>query len=108
MQLFWVSFRYKQSATPSGADAGVTAYDEVDARALVEIAFGDIDVMKVEVVDDLRKLDQSLVRAHMGNFLFRGVWFPRGYELSMQRASEDGSGKVTPFRHRPLMGRPWE
>ncbi len=57
---------------------GVTAYSEADARTLVAETF-DRRIVAVEVITDMRAIDQNHVAPNMGNHLERGIWFPLGY-----------------------------
>jgi hypothetical protein len=58
---------------------GVTAYSEVDAREIVRAIF-DRPIVKVEVISDMRDIEQNHVAPNMGNHFKRGIWFPLGYE----------------------------
>jgi hypothetical protein len=55
-----------------------TAYSEADARKLVIEAF-DRGIVAVEVITDMRSIDQNHVAPNMGNHFERGIWFPMGY-----------------------------
>ena len=64
---------------------GITAQSELDALALLENAFGgEIRPRRVARVHDATELDHNHVVPNMGNWLKRGVWYPRGYEDSAQ------------------------
>jgi hypothetical protein len=81
MQVYWVKFPKFEKPTALNLGAGVTGRDEADARALIRAAFGDVEVAHIGVVDDIRSLEANHVRPNMGDFLRRGVWFPKGHEL---------------------------
>jgi hypothetical protein len=60
---------------------GITARSEADALALFEAAFGDERrPVATKPIQDASELDQGHVVPNMGNWLKRGVWYPRGYE----------------------------
>ncbi|HXC53998.1 MAG TPA: hypothetical protein VNU97_01765 [Rhizomicrobium sp.] len=63
---------------------GVTAYDEKDATALIRdrIFSGAAlpHVRKIVADIDVRSLDQDHVVPNMGSVVWRGIWFPTGYE----------------------------
>ena len=64
---------------------GITAQSELDTLALLENAFGgEIRPGRVARVHDATELDHNHVVPNMGNWLKRGVWYPRGYEDSAQ------------------------
>jgi hypothetical protein len=67
----------------SGLGYGVTAYDEADARDLIQrLIFQAAQMPPVlEVVSDVKvpDLDQGHVVPNMNPPNWRGVWFPKGF-----------------------------
>jgi hypothetical protein len=57
---------------------GVTAYSETHARSLVAEAFNR-GIVAVEVITDMRSIDQRHVAPNIGNHFERGIWFSLGY-----------------------------
>jgi hypothetical protein len=75
---YWVTFERQQTPSLLNLGVGVTAYSEADARKLVAEAF-DQRIVGVEVITDMRSIDQKHVIPHMGNHFERGIWFPTGF-----------------------------
>lgn len=60
---------------------GITAQSEADALMVFENAFGnERQPQSVARVHNATELDQNHVVPNMGNWLKRGVWYPRGFE----------------------------
>ncbi len=78
MNRYWVRFERQQ--TPSGLNlgVGVTAYSEADARQLVGEATNE-RIVTVELITDMRLIDQKHVAPNMGNHFERGTWYPLEY-----------------------------
>jgi hypothetical protein len=87
---FWFSFRLPPFAEKQPSSwrelrlgCGVTAYDEADARQIIERLLLESDgwpeVKSVTVDVDIRKLDQGHVIPNMEPPNWRGIWFPRGF-----------------------------
>ncbi len=78
---YW--FRFEESGRPwlLGLGCGVTAYDEVDARRLLEDevypVWGRGVITDVTVNIDVQTLDQGHVIPNMAPPNLRGLWFPR-------------------------------
>ena len=84
---YWFQFDVASSfGFPAGIaiGCGVTAYDYEDAiKLLDEKVFNGIkrpNFSKVIENVDIRSLDQGHVIPNMKAPVFRGVWFPLGYE----------------------------
>jgi hypothetical protein len=63
---------------------GVTAYDERDAEALIQdriLKGAPLPPIRKVVADiDVRSLDLGHVAPNMGSVVWRGIWFPTGFE----------------------------
>jgi hypothetical protein len=63
---------------------GVTAYDEKDAEAVIRDRIfkgGPLPPIRKIVADiDVRSLDAGHVVPNMGSVVWRGIWFPTGFE----------------------------
>jgi hypothetical protein len=79
MKVYWVTLERTSGPSVLNLGAGVTARSEEDARRLLEAAFADHRIVGLDVVEDVRTLDQGHVAPNMGNIFIRGVWFPLGY-----------------------------
>lgn len=78
MHPYWISLKGKLGV-------GITARSEADAMHIFSLVFGAKErVLAITVIKDMRDLDQKHVAPNMGNWFFRGVWFPRGYENSLK------------------------
>jgi hypothetical protein len=75
---YWITFEKQQMPSVLNLSVGVTAYCEADARKLVAEVF-DQRIVAVEVIADMRSIDQNHVAPNMGNHFERGIWFPLGY-----------------------------
>ena len=82
MHPYWFSFEPIGDPTPLNRGAGVTAWDDEDARQLIRAAFGDLVITDMTVLKNLDGLDQGHVLPNMGNILIRGIWYPLGHELT--------------------------
>lgn len=72
MHPYWIRLKGKLGV-------GITARSEADALLIFTQAFGaDESILDIEIVKDMRDLDQNHVVPNMGNWLRRGVWFPLG------------------------------
>jgi hypothetical protein len=78
LKRYWVTFERQQTPSLLNLGVGVTAYSEADACKLVAEAF-DQRIVRVEVITDMRSIDQKHVIPHMGNHFERGIWFPTGF-----------------------------
>lgn len=76
MRRFWIEFGHDQ--------IGVTAENEQEALALVrsEVYKGAPLPAVTRLVPDIdvSTLDEERVLANMGVVIWRGIWFPQGYE----------------------------
>ena len=77
MERFWARTRPLAQASPLNLGIGVTARSEADALALIAEHFSEVQVERIEILDDLATLDERHVRPNMGDHMVRGVWFPR-------------------------------
>ena len=79
MRLFWIEFSKPVGAYKGGC--GVTAYDESDARRILEASDwfvrngGSIQSVRTIGFEDI---EENHVRPNMGNIFVRGIWFPKG------------------------------
>ena len=63
-----------------GLGVGVTAHSEVDAELLFRLAWPSAHkIVSIQVIEDMRKIDQNHVAPNMEDWLRRGIWYPRGY-----------------------------
>lgn len=62
--------------------AGITAWSEADAIELCKAAMPTYPVLSIKIISDMQELDQNHVVPNMGNWFVRGVWYPRGYQIS--------------------------
>jgi hypothetical protein len=72
MQPYWI-------AVDGSLGVGITARSEADALGLFQAAFGKA-ATQAKRIGSADELDQGHVVPNMGNWLSRGIWFPRGYE----------------------------
>ena len=84
LRRYWFKFR----SIPPGVlrlGCGITAYTHDDAvNILRETVFRDRELPEIEAITedvDIRTLDQKHIIPNMEACSWRGVWFPRGYEL---------------------------
>jgi hypothetical protein len=64
-----------------GPGVGITARSRDDALDLLEAAFGaERRPHRVTEVQDASELDEGHIVPNMGNWLKRGIWYPKGYE----------------------------
>ena len=80
---YWFRFSNPKPFSSLGLGCGITAYDEDDARAMLnERVFAQLkeypEIREVIANIDIRTLDQGHVIPNMGIPVVRGVWFPRG------------------------------
>ena len=87
MQPYWATFAGQPDFHILRLGAGVTAHSPADAKELISIAFGGVEVASLSVVRDVNSLDAGHVRPNMGNIFQRGVWFPLGHEAAEARQS---------------------
>lgn len=80
---YWFTFGEKKDAADLGilsAGCGVTAYDLIDAKAMLEKivfpAYGRRDIVSIQEGVDISMLDRNHVQLNMGVPSNRGVWFP--------------------------------
>ena len=59
---------------------GITARSEADALEIYSQCFNAYRLISIEIIHDMRQLDQNHVAPNMGNWFLRGVWYPRGYQ----------------------------
>ncbi len=78
MERYWITFE-KRDSSFLNLGLGVTAYSEADAREIVR-AVSDRPIVKIEVIFDMRDIEQKHVAPNMGNHFRRGIWFPLGHE----------------------------
>ena len=65
---------------------GVTAYDVLDAKAIIEGRLFPEGLPAIaQVIEDIdvSTLDENHVRRHMAPPNWRGIWYPLGYEMGM-------------------------
>lgn len=76
---FWINFVAGDGPGLSGC--GVTAYNELDAKSLLEEelfpVLGVREIAGIIPDVDIRTLDQGHVIPNMAPPNFRGVWFPK-------------------------------
>ncbi|MBC7985076.1 MAG: hypothetical protein H7X93_00160 [Sphingomonadaceae bacterium] len=72
MQSYWIDVE-------GSLGVGITACSETDALEIFEAAFG-LPATRASLVRSADELDQGHVIPNMGNWLKRGIWFPRGHE----------------------------
>jgi hypothetical protein len=66
---------------PYDLGAGITAYSEQDAAALFRLAWPNAyKIVEIAIIRDMREIDQNHVAPNMGNWMKRGIWYPRGRE----------------------------
>jgi hypothetical protein len=86
MERYWITFEKRADPSFLNLGVGVTAYSEADAREIVHAAF-DRPMAKVEVISDMREIEQNHVAPNVGNHFKRGIWFPLGYEMADRATS---------------------
>ena len=81
MRPYWLTIEDPPRFSAVMLGVGITAYSEDDAKKVFAAAFGDeLRVANVRVIHTADEIEQGHVRPNMGNFLNRGIWYPRGYE----------------------------
>lgn len=78
MKRYWITLEGPQKTSALQLGVGVTAYSEQDARKLVIEAL-DRRIEAVELITDMRSIDQKHVAPNIGDHFKRGIWFPLGY-----------------------------
>jgi|HubBroStandDraft_6_1064221.scaffolds.fasta_scaffold18377_2 hypothetical protein len=77
---YWFSFTPSSGASVLNRGCGITAYDEADARKMLEEkvfpVYGQAEILSVIEDIDVSTLDEHHVRPNMGVPVVRGVWFP--------------------------------
>lgn len=61
---------------------GVTAWSEEDAISLFRRAWPTDKIVGIQAINDIRDIDQGHVAPNMGDWLRRGIWFPRYAPIS--------------------------
>jgi hypothetical protein len=77
---YW--FALADPTPQSGLGYGVTAFDESDARSILERLVFDGPLPEIEEVRadvDVRDLDQRHIAPNMAPPSWRGIWYPKGY-----------------------------
>lgn len=83
MNRYWISFERQTTPSVLNLGVGVTAYSESDAWKLVGEVFKE-RIVAVELITDMRSIDQNHVAPNMGNHFERGIWFPLGNSKGRQ------------------------
>jgi hypothetical protein len=88
LKRYWFEFDIKSVIGyphPIGYGCGITAYDLEDALEIMnKIIFKNSprpDFKRVVENIDIRTLDQGHVIPNMSPPIYRGVWFPLGYDI---------------------------
>lgn len=80
LRRYWFTFVKSNSPSALNIGCGVTAYDEHDARRMLEDKvfplYGFRDISNITQDVDIGSLDEGHVRPNMGVPSNRGVWFP--------------------------------
>lgn len=83
---YWI--RLAEDVKPSLSEFGVTAFDETDALAILShVAFGGEplpEVLEVRQDVDVRNLDQGRVVPNMAPPNWRGIWYPKGFDIDIR------------------------
>ena len=74
MRPYWIG-----TDRPMNLGVGVTAQSEEDAVALFRNVWPADQIVDIKAISDIRDLDQAHVAPNIGNWLRRGIWFPRGH-----------------------------
>jgi hypothetical protein len=83
MRPYWIKVEEQPLPTFLNLGVGITATSEQDARQIFAAKFGDdLPIASVTPIPDIDYLEQSHVRPNMGNWLKRGIWFPKARENS--------------------------
>jgi hypothetical protein len=81
---YWFEFDRSTDSARLIPSAGVTAWSESDARALLsDRLFSDLEmpeIVKVIPDVDVSELDHNHVRRNMEPPNARGIWYPRGHQ----------------------------
>lgn len=83
LKSYWAEMRCitEEKSNPFRMGIGVTAYDEKDARALIQRdAIGSRDSLVIFGIREIsfNEIEKNHVQKNMGVFVERGVWFPKG------------------------------
>lgn len=93
LRKFWFRFEKHPRPTAINLGCGVTAYDYNDAIVVLrERVFGPNGPPEIlELIEDIEveALEKNHVLPNLGNFETRGVWFPRGYETSIEARKQE-------------------
>jgi hypothetical protein len=87
---YWITFKgrgdYPFYGGVFGFGVGVTAYDLDDAKQLLQSGVFDEralpEIARIISGVSYDQLQQNHVARHMGVMVIRGVWFPKGFELT--------------------------
>jgi hypothetical protein len=81
MRPYWLTIENPPRFSEVVLGVGITAHSEDEAKKLFAKTFGnELRVAEVRVIHSADEIDQNHVRPNMGNFLIRGIWYPRGHE----------------------------
>ena len=81
MKPYWITFERIAAPSYFNLGVGITANSKQDALEILSNTLPEAPpVAGVAPIRDMRELDQAHVAPNMGNWLLRGVWFPRGHE----------------------------
>ncbi|MBN8861885.1 MAG: hypothetical protein J0H92_00855 [Sphingobacteriales bacterium] len=87
LKKYWIEFEINRSSDYPigiGYGCGVTAYSMEDVVSILNIKIfktvGIPPIKKIVEDVDIQELDQNHVLANMKSPIFRGVWFPLGYD----------------------------
>jgi hypothetical protein len=80
MNPYWVRMKDLAPFPPLVLGVGVTAWSEADARAIVSDVIQDGSIASVDLITDMRTIEQNHVAPNIEpDWMRRGVWYPRGY-----------------------------
>jgi len=80
LRRYWFNLASSESPSILNIGCGITAYDEADARRILEekvfSVYGAREVLSTIEDVDISTLEENHVRPNMGLPVIRGVWFP--------------------------------
>lgn len=78
---YWITLNQQERPIGFGLGIGITAYSEEDMLSILRDRIEqEIKIEKVQIIRSLDELEQNHVLPNMEEFVFRGMWYPKGFK----------------------------